>query len=94
MVSTINSGVMLSTIGSIIVDPDHDVEMHGLGAMRGSSKGGTGEDGDSQVSHNIRHADQYSLELEMGFTAARPSLEAGPGTSGIRVDVEKTTSTW
>src|SRR5262245_33895407 len=34
MVSTINSGVMLSTIGSIIVDPDHDVEMH---AMKGSS---------------------------------------------------------
>jgi hypothetical protein len=85
---------MLSTIGSIIVDPDHDVEMHGLGATRGSSTAGTVEDGESHATHSVGHGNKYSVELEMGFKAARPSFDGSHGVSGIRVDVEKTTSTW
>jgi hypothetical protein len=110
MVSTINSAVMLSTMGSVVVDTEQDREsvemarMQGLGIDigRGSMKDiAAGEDdGRSRGKGSRRGHDQedpmptyHAVELEMGFRTARPSIDTTPGVSGIRVDVEKTTST-
>ncbi|KAF5385071.1 hypothetical protein D9615_001257 [Tricholomella constricta] len=104
--NTVSSNIMLSTMGSI--HPDIDLEMEqdvvemeairlGMGIELGSLSTAVGGDdgepiaeGDSQVG---TPAPAYH-SLEMGFRGGlvRPSLEDA-GIRGIRVDVEKSTST-
>jgi hypothetical protein len=108
MVSTVNSAVMLSTMGSVVVDADQDsdsvdmVRMQGLGIAIGRTSTKNIGEGDkvSQGRKSYHGHDQeipaptyHAVELEMGFRTARPSIDTTPGVSGIRVDVEKTTST-
>lgn len=104
--NTVSSNVMLSTLGSIPPDMDLDLEQDivemedirlGLGMDLGSLSTAIGGDdgepiaeGDSQSG---TPAPAYH-SLEMGFRGgmSRPSFEDS-GIRGIRVDVEKSTST-
>ncbi|KIJ66246.1 hypothetical protein HYDPIDRAFT_86277 [Hydnomerulius pinastri MD-312] len=93
--STIASNVMLSTIGSIHPDieaPDVELdEMH--------FESGMGFAGDSsRTLGSLEHASPAPAynAIEMGFAARRGSgsdVSEVLGVSGIRIDVEKTTST-
>ncbi|KAF8560075.1 hypothetical protein OG21DRAFT_1400902 [Imleria badia] len=93
--STIASNIMLSTVGSI--QPDLEVADVELDEMHFES--GMGFAGDSSRTlgslENASPAPAYN-SVEMGSAAGRGSVSDGgeAGTmSGIRVDVEKTTST-
>lgn len=102
MVSTISSNVVLTTLGTIHPDVDIDVEQDlvemedirlglDLGSLSTAIGGDDGEplsEGDSQGGSP---APAYH-SLELGFRDQRPpSLEEGIG--GIRVDVERASST-
>ena len=87
--STITSNVVLSTIGSLHADEENpDVElddMHfeiGMGYSGDSSKTLDNVDSSPAPAYNT---------IEMGYHTARRSEECG--VSGIRIDVEKTTTT-
>ncbi|KAG5647747.1 hypothetical protein DXG03_008470 [Asterophora parasitica] len=111
--NTVNSNIMLSTIGSL--HPDIDLEMEqdvvemeairlGMGMDLGSLSTAVGGDdgepiaeGDSQVGTPAPAYAPSSTyhSLEMGFRGgglSRPSIDDS-GIRGIRVDVEKSTST-
>lgn len=104
-INTVSSNVVLSTLGSIPPDMELDLEQdlvemedirRGLGMDMGSlSTAIGGDDGEPLAegeSHGGSPAPAYHA-LEMGFRGARaPSLE-GNVVGGIRVDVEKATST-
>ena len=105
VIGTVGSNVLLSTLGSIPPDMDLDIEQDmvemddirlGLGLDLGSlSTAVGGDDGEplpEGESHSATPAPAYNL-LETGFRGGRdPSLEE-PGVYGIRVDVERATST-
>lgn len=103
---TVSSNIMLSTLGSIHHDTDMDIEQDiaemdaihlGMGIDLGSlSTAVGGDDGEPIVDsedHGGTPAPAYQ-PLEMGFRGGlnRPSIEES-GLRGIRVDVEKSTST-
>jgi hypothetical protein len=101
---TLNSNIMLSTLGSIPPDTDIDynleqdvVEMNelhidlGIDMDLNSSSSSTRPDAEARGDgHEGSPAPAYH-SLEMGFRPRGPSLECD--LSRIRVDVEKTTST-
>ncbi|RDB29202.1 hypothetical protein Hypma_015835 [Hypsizygus marmoreus] len=105
---TVSSNVMLSTLGSIPPDMDLDLDIErdvaemedirlGLGMDLGSLSTAIGGDDGEPIAEGDSHggtpAPAYH-SLEMGFRGglARPSFD-NTGIRGIRVDVEKATST-
>jgi hypothetical protein len=102
--ATVDSNIMLSTLGSIVQDayPETDTD---VGVSRKASAKTVIGDVDASATHEEdvesqdtrEPAPEYdSVEHEMDFRPSRPSYEAAPAShsvSGIRINVEKAVST-
>jgi hypothetical protein len=99
--ATVDSNIMLSTLGSIVQDT-YPTELARAGAGQavqvvedsdGLGSFGTRTEDEGQDKEAGPTPDYDAVELEMGFRTSRPSYEApGQGVSGIRIDVEKASS--